>query len=124
MRKPKGRRIAAFNIASHVPLAELWALSGKLDSETYRDTLTTYARDTVAHRRAKKNNPPTTRKKDRPKCGAKTRAGGKCQAPAVWDKAKDKPRNGRCRMHGGLSTGPKTPEGKARSLACLKRTRV
>jgi hypothetical protein len=26
----------------------------------------------------------------------------------------------RCRMHGGLSTGPKTPEGKARTLAALK----
>ena len=25
----------------------------------------------------------------------------------------------RCRMHGGLSTGPKTPEGKARVLAAL-----
>jgi len=24
-------------------------------------------------------------------------------------------RNGRCRMHGGLSTGPRTPEGLARS---------
>jgi hypothetical protein len=23
--------------------------------------------------------------------------------------------NGRCRMHGGLSTGPRTPEGKERS---------
>jgi hypothetical protein len=25
--------------------------------------------------------------------------------------------NGRCRMHGGLSTGPRTPKGKARSAA-------
>jgi hypothetical protein len=24
-------------------------------------------------------------------------------------------RNGRCRMHGGMSTGPKTPEGLERS---------
>ena len=24
-------------------------------------------------------------------------------------------RNGRCRLHGGLSTGPRTPEGLARS---------
>lgn len=29
--------------------------------------------------------------------------------------------NGRCRLHGGLSTGPKTPEGKQKSrLAVLK----
>jgi len=42
-----------------------------------------------------------------PRCGAKTRRGRKCRAPAM--------RNGRCRMHGGGSTGPRTPEGLARS---------
>ena len=47
-----------------------------------------------------------TKKKDRPKCGAKTRKGKPCQAPAVWDTYYDRPENGRCRMHGGLSTGP------------------
>ena len=31
-------------------------------------------------------------------CGAKTRAGGRCKAPAMA--------NGRCRVHGGASTGP------------------
>ena len=35
-------------------------------------------------------------------CGAKTRAGGQCKAPAM--------KNGRCRVHGGSSTGPKTPD--------------
>jgi hypothetical protein len=38
-----------------------------------------------------------------PRCGAKTRRGTSCQCPAM--------KNGRCRLHGGLSTGPKTPEG-------------
>jgi len=38
-----------------------------------------------------------------PRCGAKTRKGTPCQAPAM--------KNGRCRMHGGKSTGPRTPEG-------------
>jgi hypothetical protein len=52
-------------------------------------------------------------KRERPRCGARTRAGGSCKAPALPDKE-------RCRMHGGLSTGPKTPEGKARTLAALK----
>ena len=42
-----------------------------------------------------------------PRCGAKTRAGGHCKAPAM--------RNGRCRMHGGASTGPRTAEGLTRS---------
>lgn len=40
------------------------------------------------------------------RCGAKTRKGAPCQSPATA--------NGRCRMHGGPSTGAKTPEGKAR----------
>ena len=48
----------------------------------------------------------------RPRCGAKTRQGTPCRAPAVWDRERDRPRNGRCRMHGGLSTGPRTPEGR------------
>ncbi len=39
-------------------------------------------------------------------CGAKTRKGTPCQCPAM--------KNGRCRLHGGLSTGPKTSEGRAR----------
>jgi hypothetical protein len=43
----------------------------------------------------------------RSKCGAKRRDGNPCQnAPMA---------NGRCRMHGGKSTGPRTPEGLERS---------
>src|SRR5262245_15285287 len=38
-----------------------------------------------------------------PRCEAKTRRGSACQAPAM--------QNGRCRLQGGLSTGPKTAEG-------------
>jgi hypothetical protein len=41
-------------------------------------------------------------------CGAKTRAGTAC-------KRKDLYTCGRCRLHGGLSTGPVTEEGKRRS---------
>jgi hypothetical protein len=41
------------------------------------------------------------------RCGAETRRRTKCRAPAMP--------NGRCRMHGGASTGPRTPEGLARS---------
>lgn len=37
------------------------------------------------------------------RCGAKTRRGSHCQCPAM--------KNGRCRLHGGLSTGPRTAEG-------------
>ncbi len=41
-----------------------------------------------------------------PRCRAKTRIGGSCQQPAMS--------NGRCRMHGGASTGPRTAEGLQR----------
>ena len=53
-------------------------------------------------------------KRERPRCGAKCRDGSPCEAPPVWDKRRDHPVNGRCRMHGGLSTGPKTEEGRRR----------
>ncbi|MFC6378358.1 MULTISPECIES: HGGxSTG domain-containing protein [unclassified Tatumella] len=44
------------------------------------------------------------------RCEAKTRAGTPC-------KRKDIYQNGRCKFHGGLSSGAKTAEGKARQLA-------
>jgi hypothetical protein len=43
-----------------------------------------------------------------PRCGAKTRTGCPCRGPAM--------KNGRCRMHGGASTGP-SAEGRARIAA-------
>ena len=39
------------------------------------------------------------------RCGAKTKAGGACQRPAVK-------KTGRCTRHGGKSTGPKTQAGR------------
>lgn len=42
------------------------------------------------------------------RCGAKTRAGGECKAPAMA--------NGRCRVHGGASTGPKKPNAAGNAL--------
>jgi hypothetical protein len=44
-------------------------------------------------------NPPGDFNKA-PRCGAKTRHGTACLCPAMA--------NGRCRLHGGLSTGPTT----------------
>lgn len=41
-------------------------------------------------------------------CGATTRAGTPC-------KRKDLYRSSRCKLHGGLSTGPRTAKGKRRS---------
>jgi hypothetical protein len=42
-----------------------------------------------------------------PRCGARTRSGALCRSSAMA--------NGRCRMHGGPSTGPRTREGLERS---------
>ncbi len=49
------------------------------------------------------------------RCGAKTRRATSCQRKAL--------RNGRCRNHGGMSTGPRTLEGRLRALANLKQFR-
>lgn len=50
----------------------------------------------------------------RPECGAKTRKGEPCDEPVV-------PGKRRCRSHGGLSTGPKTEEGRERIREAQKR---
>ncbi|WP_333869816.1 helix-turn-helix transcriptional regulator [Cypionkella sp.] len=41
------------------------------------------------------------------KCGARTRKGTPCRCKPI-------PGKKRCKLHGGLSTGPKTPEGRER----------
>ena len=48
-----------------------------------------------------------------PRCGAHSRAGCACRQPAM--------RNGRCRFHGGKSTGARTAEGRAR---CARARRI
>ena len=45
-----------------------------------------------------------------PLCGAKTRSGKPCEKFPLASKR-------RCRLHGGLSTGPKTLEGRGRIAA-------
>jgi hypothetical protein len=47
-----------------------------------------------------------------PRCGARTRAGCACRQPAMA--------NGRCRFHGGKSTGPRTAAGLANSRAARR----
>jgi hypothetical protein len=50
-----------------------------------------------------------------PRCGARCRDGHPCQANATRDAETGcYVRNGRCRLHGGLSTGPRTKAGKRR----------
>ena len=54
--------------------------------------------------------------KSHPRCGARTRSGRRCRRYVAVDRWTKKLRK-RCRNHGGLSTGPKFPDGKERSLA-------
>jgi hypothetical protein len=56
-----------------------------------------------------KNGAPGGDPSAAPRCGAHTRSGTECRSPAM--------ENGRCRMHGGASSGPRTPEGRQRSRA-------
>lgn len=57
-----------------------------------------------------------------PRCRAKNRKGQRCRAKC-WVKD-DGTYSTVCRHHGGLSTGPKTPEGRAQSSANLARARA
>lgn len=50
----------------------------------------------------------------RPICGAKTRAGGQCAMRV-------EPGKRRCRLHGGLSTGARTAEGRERIAAAQRK---
>ncbi|MFZ0020678.1 MAG: HGGxSTG domain-containing protein [Acetobacteraceae bacterium] len=56
-----------------------------------------------------KNGAPGGDPSKAPRCGACTRASTLCRAPAMA--------NGRCRMHGGASTGPRTEDGLRRLRA-------
>jgi hypothetical protein len=62
--------------------------------------------DPGASRGRLKNGNPSGDYLKSPRCCARTRAGGCCRQPAMA--------NGRCRMHGGLSTGPRTLDGLER----------
>ena len=46
-------------------------------------------------------------------CGAMKKTGERCRS-------KDLHRGGKCKFHGGLSTGARTPEGKARAIAAMR----
>ena len=60
-------------------------------------------------------------KQERPFCEAKCRDGHACRAHVLM--RYDGTLAMRCRMHGGLSTGAKTPEGKARAIAAMQEGR-
>jgi len=62
----------------------------------------------VPHEPKLKNGTPAFDLSSLASCGARTRAGTPC-------KRLGKLKTGRCRLHGGLSTGPRTEEGLKKS---------
>lgn len=50
-------------------------------------------------------------------CGARKKDGTLCRSTTLCA-------NGRCKFHGGASTGPRSPEGRARALENLKLGRL
>jgi hypothetical protein len=72
----------------------------------YREAL----REVAAANRRDRNTPGWNEK-----CGAKTRRGTSCRCKALP--------SGRCKYHGGLSTGPRTAEGRKRVAINLTRRR-
>jgi hypothetical protein len=69
--------------------------------------------DTTSRTGPLRNGNPRGNPNLSPRCGARTRLDCPCRGPAMA--------NGRCRMHGGTSTGPRTPEGLARLRAARTR---
>jgi hypothetical protein len=57
----------------------------------------------------------------RPRCTARRRDGHRCQAKVAWDTKHDRARNTKCRVHGGMAPGPRTPEGRQRIAASNRR---
>jgi hypothetical protein len=53
------------------------------------------------------------RKKLRKICGAKNRKGLPCQCKLLLN-------GGKCKFHGGMSTGPRTEAGKKKSIEALR----
>ncbi len=53
------------------------------------------------------------RKKLKIICGAKNRKGLPCQCKLLL-------KGGKCKFHGGMSTGPRTEEGKKKSIKVLR----
>jgi len=64
------------------------------------------------------------KKRDLPRCGARARTNGgaPCKAPVVCrrDAKGEIVLSKRCKLHGGLSTGAKTPEGRARLVEAAR----
>jgi hypothetical protein len=74
----------------------------------------------LARREKGERLPPRPKRRDRPMCGQPTREGHPCKARAVWDRTRNAPLDGRCRIH---STDPEVRAGWERWRAEEERKR-
>lgn len=104
------------NLDAHPALAVLRAARflSELDAMERRERLVAQYDEELAAARESLETAGRHTAGDDWRCGALTRGGKRCGAWPVCGSR-------RCRMHGGASTGPKTAEGRARSLANLRR---
>ena len=88
----KGSRRSRWSTFTFTPAAKPWLGMSRPQGE--------------GSHRNQRNNPMLLHMHQAPRCGARTRRGSPCQSPAM--------KNGRCRMHGGLSPG--APKGNKHAL--------
>jgi len=78
-----------------------------------REEIDAHARHFLRSGRAKSWQRALALADEATRCGARTRKGTPCRCRGLG-------RGGRCKLHGGASTGPRTKAGLARSLAAAR----
>ena len=120
-REPAGNAEAGATTASASSLLDSPAKAGAQGDRTVtRSWAPAFARESrmviaaqhIPNRGRLRNGNPSGDYLRAPRCGACTRAGTACRQPAM--------KNGRCRFHGGKSTGPRTAAGLANSRAARR----
>ena len=85
-------QVLAYNAARRdgmpTPAIRNFAPINPSGSDTMSGTIADLLTAALERREAEQQRP---RKKKRPRCGAKTKAGPPCKAPAVWDNVAKKP---------------------------------
>jgi hypothetical protein len=99
----------AMSAEHHTALSAWWNSYQRLQSQGIHCGADYYRSFAVFRARIWK--PRRKPKAERPQCGAQCRDGHQCRARVTLDRH-GRPRK-RCRLHGGLSTGPRSAAGRA-----------
>lgn len=106
-----GRTIDQYDLAERIHKSPFLQLVRALAKGLFDQEMDRTVRAALAKRRQVVE--ARNRRNRGPRCGAETRKRTPCQRKVVLGR-------NRCPNHGGLSTGPKTPEGKARAAQGLR----